>query len=117
MYHSASYAEYQLHDFFRFFGYTTQTVTYCLQRINKPTSANKLEQWALEKAKTNDNVQFWLMVMGLQKHILVFIRSQIQQEFVAYVASLQSLMKYIFAFDRTHYERWLSVDIFDLLRL
>ena len=55
--------------------------------------------------------------MGLQKHILVFIRSQIQQEFVAYVASLQSLMKYIFAFDRTHHERWLSVDISDLLRL
>ena len=34
-----------------------------------------------------------------------------------YVATLQEVMKYVFAFDRTHYSRWLPVHIQDILSL
>ena len=47
----------------------------------------------------------------------MFFRSIREGNFSLYVQSLRKLLKWFFALDHTHYARWLTIHVFDLLSL
>ena len=55
--------------------------------------------------------------MSLELLLLVFIRSIREGNFDMYVESLAEIVTWFFALDHTHYSRWLSVHIRDMMML
>ena len=62
-----------------------------------------METWCLILSQTNDNFQYWLMVLSFINLVLTFVRAQRIGSFPLYVASIQEMMPFIFAFDHTNY--------------
>ena len=60
---------------------------------------------------------YWKLIMELEVHILIYIRSIREGDFPLHVIALRTLMKWIFALDHIHYLRWLTVHLFDLVNL
>ena len=84
--------------------------------VNSGSLLSPLE-WLAEKSKENDMCSYWLMVMKVQMHILIFVRSIREGNFSMYKCAMWVLMKWVFALDHVHYARWLSVHVFDLVNL
>ena len=61
--------------------------------------------------------QYLKMVMDLEMHILIYVRSIREGNFKLYVETLRKLLKWFFIFDRYSYARWLTVQWFDLKNL
>ena len=60
---------------------------------------------------------YWLKTLSLEVLLLVYIRSLREGNFELYVQSLTQIMLWMFALDHTHYSRWLSVHIRDMMNL
>ena len=48
---------------------------------------------------------YWKLVMELEVHILIYIRSIRESNFNLHILALRALMKWIFALDHIHYLR------------
>ena len=78
----------------------------CLKKAHKASnSVLPLFSWTEERSSYSRMFKYWMLIMKFQINYLVFIRSMI------------SLVKWFFIFDRYNYARWLSVHIQDLLSL
>ena len=53
----------------------------------------------------------------LEMIVLLFVRSIRESNFFLYIDTLKQLVPWFFALDRTHYARWGSVHIRDMLEL
>ena len=73
--------------------------------------------WCEEQSRKKPMFGYWTLVKQFELHVLLFVRAIRESDFSLYVASLQKLMPWFFAFDRTHYCRWLSVHIQDMISL
>ena len=60
---------------------------------------------------------YWMKTLSLELLLLVFIRSIREGNFGMYVESLAEIVTWFFALDHTHYSRWLSVHIRDMMML
>ena len=75
------------------------------------------EHWCSERSVSCPQFKYWSLTMELELTILVFLRSLRQSDFELYVDSLQALIPWFFALDRTHYSRWLTVHLNDMKSL
>ena len=60
---------------------------------------------------------YWMKTLSLELLLLVYIRSIRERNFDMYVESLAEIVTWFFALDHTHYSRWLSVHICDMMML
>ena len=60
---------------------------------------------------------YWMKTLSLELLLLVYIQSIRQGNFDGYVESLAEIATWFFAMDHTHYSRWLSVHISDIMML
>ena len=74
-------------------------------------------EWLKSRINESEMCFYWFLVMNIQINILTFVRSIREGNFMLYVASIRSLIKWVFAFGHTHYARWLSVHLYDLVNL
>ena len=58
-----------------------------------------------------------MKVISLEIKLLIFVRSIREGNFDLYIQSLTAIMPWFFALDHTHYSRWLSVHIRDMMSL
>ena len=73
--------------------------------------------WLKATASESDMCYYWYIVMNMEIHILIFVRSIREGNFNAYKSTMWSLMKWLFALDHVHYSRWLSIHLFDLVNV
>lgn len=75
------------------------------------------EQCPPNKDEITVSFEQWLTVLSLEIMLLVYVRSLREGNFDLYVQSLSHIMPWMFALDHTHYSRWLSVHIRDMIIL
>ena len=75
------------------------------------------EEWCIQRAKTTVHFDYWLKTLSLELLMLHYIRSLREGNFQLYVESLTQIMPWMFSLDHTHYSRWLSVHIRDMITL
>lgn len=73
-----------------------------------------IEMWTVEKCKTNIQFCYWNNTITFIQSLLLFVRSIREGNFDLYIAALDTLLPWLFAMDRTHYSRWLSVHVHDM---
>ena len=69
------------------------------------------------QANKRVHFDYWMKTLSLELLLLVFIRSICEGNFDMYVESLAEIVTWFFALDHTHYSRWLSVHIHDIMML
>ena len=77
----------------------------------------EFEEWCIQRAKTTVHFDYWLKTLSLELLMLRYIRSLREGNFQLYVESLTQIMPWMFSLDHTHYSRWLSVHIRDMITL
>ena len=75
------------------------------------------EDWVSQMIKDSQQFQYGFLTLQLELLVLVFVKSIRAGHFQLYVESLCKLVPWLFAFDQTHYARWLSVHIRDVVFL
>jgi len=103
----------------------TATVLHICQRkcysqyCDSADITNKLtfNQWRSERSLQSTQFQYWDTVLELELTMLTFLHSIRKPNFALYVESLEKLLPWFFALDQTHYARWLSVHLSDMLNL
>ena len=75
------------------------------------------QEWLTDKAETNSMCRYLKIVLDLQAQILSFVRSIREGNFILYVQSLRSILKWFFILDHYNYARWLTVHVFDMMNL
>ena len=82
-----------------------------------PPISLSFEEWCIQQAKASVHFDYWHKTLSLQLLVLRYIRSIREGNFQLYVESLTQIMPWMFALDHTHYSRWLSVHIRDMMTL
>ncbi|XP_034062878.1 uncharacterized protein LOC117540355 [Gymnodraco acuticeps] len=74
-------------------------------------------EWCIQRAKASVHFDYWLKTLSLELLLLRYIRSLREGNFQLYVKSLTQIRPWMFDLDYTHYSRWLSVHIRDMMTL
>ncbi len=82
--------------------------------VTENESALTFEQWCQVCAQQSVQFDYWLKTLSLE---MLFIRSIREGNFQLYMESLTAIVPWMFALDHTHYSRWLSVHIQDMVSL
>ena len=93
--------------------YSVNTALTNCQKTAYSTSDTALsfDNWVEEQCEESDMWFYWNMIMKFQKLYLMFVKSQISADWHLNVATQMQLIKYVFAFDRTNYSRWMTVSV------
>ena len=77
------------------------------------------DKWCVSRVEVSPQFQYWLIIIRLEQLILVYVRSLRDSRFSLYVAVLTKLAPWFFALDHTHthYSRWVSIHIRDMMTL
>ena len=75
------------------------------------------ENWCEENCQEQPSFKYWYMILKIVLIYLVMIKSFREGDFDAYRHSLSAIMPYLFANDNTHYSRWGSIHLHDMLNL
>jgi len=75
------------------------------------------EDWCQQRVSESVHFDFWLKTLSLEILLLMYIRSMREGNFQLYVETLALLLPWMFALDHTHYSRWLSVHVRDMMAL
>ena len=75
------------------------------------------DAWCQQMSSDYSQFYYWYKVWQLELLFLEFLRSQREQNYVAYVESLRKIIPWMFALDHYHYARWMTVHVSDLLAL
>ena len=70
--------------------------------------------WLCQMCVESEVHQYLKMVIDLEMHILIYVRSIREGNFKLYVETLRKLLKWFFIFDRYNHARWLTVQWVDL---
>ena len=76
-----------------------------------------LTEWCSDQQQANVQFDYWLKTLELEILLLLFVRSIREGNFELYVETLTQIAPWMFALDHTHYARWLSIHIRDMLTL
>ena len=83
-----------------------------------PTSETiSFHSWCAEREIESPQFQFWSIALKLELIMLMFVRSIRSGNFELYKYSLSRIMPWFFALNHTHYARWVSVHLNDMLAL
>lgn len=86
---------------------------HCTSEAVPPT----FEEWCLQRVSKRVHFDYWLKTLSLEVLMLMYIRSLREGNFQLYVETLTQLLTWMFALDHTHYSRWLSVHVRDMMVL
>ena len=75
------------------------------------------QEWCQRQTKERPQFQYWSLALALEVCILTFVRSLREADFDMYLDALWELLPWFFALDHTHYARWISVHLRDMLAL
>ena len=75
------------------------------------------EEWGQVKCERQPTFKFWFMVLTIILAYLDYIFSLRGGMFEAYKSALANILPYLFANDNTHYSRWGTVHLHDMLTL
>ena len=92
------------------------TKAYEKRSIEKKTISD-FKTWRKDKESQYPQFYFWSQTLKLQLLVMCFIRSIRSGDFNLYKTTISLLMPCFFAFNHTHYARWLSVHLCDMLQL
>ena len=106
----ASYA----HQVFAAALYILQRKAYDSTAENNSTVYN---DWCNSQCKVSPQFHYWALTLELELTILAFVRSLCQSNFHLYVQTIEALLPWFFALDRSNYARWLSVHVSDIKTL
>ena len=79
--------------------------------------ALSFQEWCSMRGNKCVHFDYWMKTLSLELLLLVYIRSIRERNFDMYVESLAEIVTWFFALDHTHYSRWLSVHIRDIMML
>lgn len=104
--------------------YTVQITTAVLCALLKDAFENcensnaiSMNQWVEESKKSSVSFKYWFNVLEYELNIHLFIRSLRESNFKLFVGSLDKFCPMFFSLDHTHYARWVSVFVNDLMLL
>ncbi|KAJ8380702.1 hypothetical protein SKAU_G00014800 [Synaphobranchus kaupii] len=86
---------------------------HCTSEAVPPT----FEEWCLQRVSESVHFNYWLKTLSLEVLMLMYIRSLREGNFQLYMETLTQLLPWMFALDHTHYSRWLSVHVRDMMVL
>ena len=75
------------------------------------------EVWRSNRLQASTQFKYWDTVLQMELTVLSFVRSIRERNFSLYTETLQSLLPWFFALDQTHYARWLTIHLRDMLNL
>ena len=75
------------------------------------------EEWCESKCKVQPTFKFWFMVLSIILAYLDFVFSLRGGIFKTYKSALATILPYLFANDNTHYSRWGTVHLNEMLAL
>ena len=73
--------------------------------------------WRKEKESNYPQFYYWSQTLRLQLLVMSFVRSIRTGDFNLYKVTIAQLLPWFFALNHTHYARWLSVHLCDMLQL
>lgn len=76
-----------------------------------------IDEWIAQKEEQSPTFKFWVMLLRLITLLLSFVRSLRVGNYKLFITSLKRMTPWFFAFDHTHYARWLTVHLKDLEEL
>lgn len=96
---------------------TNCTLNILLQKaFNESTDISKKE-WIKKRITQSPLFQFWYITLQLQTLLNNFVLSLRSGNFMLYCDCLTEMCPWFFAFDRTHYARWLPIHMRDMFSL
>ena len=75
------------------------------------------DKWCVNRVEVSPQFQYWLIIIRLEQLILVYVISLRDSKCSLYVAVLTKLAPRFFALDHTHYSKWVSIHIRDMMTL
>ena len=75
------------------------------------------DDWCSKQTSEQPQFAYWTLVLQFELAVLSFVRSIRTSNFQLYIDSLRNLAPWFFIMDRTHYARWVSVHIRDMIDL
>ena len=72
------------------------------------------EHWCYVMEENNPNFKYWTLTLKFDMILLLFLRSIHSGDFKLYKVSMKLALPWLFAMDRTHYARWLSIHSYDM---
>ena len=73
--------------------------------------------WCTEKCDEQPTFKYWYMIKKIVLQYLVMLKSIRDGDFDSYKSSLSAIMPYFFANDNTHFSRWGTIHLHDMLSL
>ena len=90
-------------------------IKHCLLTEEKGTPT--FEEWSKQQTERSAHFDYRFKVLLLEIMLLLYVRSLREGHFDLYVQSLAHITPWTFPLDHTHYSRWLSVHIRDMVIL
>ncbi len=99
--------------------YTLQqkAYTHYVTNLLQGHAVKSFDDWKECMASQNPQFQYWERTLQFELTVLLFVRAIRLDNFELYVEALAKLVVWLFAFDHTHYARWLSVNLRDMMAL
>lgn len=73
--------------------------------------------WRGEMIKKSPTFHYWNIILDFEVLVLIFIRAHRSRNLSVYLQSLEALVPWFFALDRSNYARWIPIHIRDLKSL
>ena len=77
----------------------------------------ELGKWCDRRKQESPHFKFWYTALQLELLVFIYIKSLQTANFPLYIECLIQLAPWFFSLDHTHYARWLSVHIRDMINL
>jgi len=80
-------------------------------------ASTNFQDWKENMIKKSPTFQFWNIVLEFEKLVLMFVRAHRTRDFRLFIKTLEALVFWFFALDRTNYSRWIPIHIRDMKSL
>ena len=87
------------------------------KQIIRDNNAVNFNEWRKDRESKYPQFYYWSQALRLQLLVMSFVRSIRSGNFNLYKETITLLLPCFFAFNHTHYARWLSVHLCDMLQL
>jgi len=88
-----------------------------LDASSDASAGTSFEEWRTAMCSSLPNFEYWSTILNAELDMLSFIRALREGNFAAYKESLMTLLPYFFSSDSTHYSRWLTIHLLDMMTL
>ena len=87
------------------------------ERMKSMEPTTNFQSWKEDMIKKSPTFQFWNIILEFEKLVLVFVRAHRTRNFSLFVKTLETLVLWFFALDKTNYSRWIPILIRDMKAL